>query len=109
MIYSVFAPDRAEYDYYESASVQLPLNADLPVPSLPPIAGQIGVPAIEAGRPLPSDAKPVGRGWFARGMIARRSTGLGAFSLNPSGAWMVVVAGAIAAWLWYKHDHRRTA
>ena len=109
MIYSIFIPERGEYEYYESADVQLPLNADLPVPALPAIAGQIGVPAIDAGRPLPANAKPIGRGWHARGMVAQRRGGLGAFSLNPSGAWMVVVAGAIAAWLWYKQDHRRAA
>jgi hypothetical protein len=108
MIYSIFSPERGEYDYFESPD-QLPLNADLPVPSLPPVAGQIGVPAMDAGRPLPGNAKPIGRGWHAHGMLARRSGGLGAFSLNPSGAWMVVVAGAIAAWLWYKQDHRRAA
>jgi hypothetical protein len=108
MIYSIFIPERGEYDYFESQE-QMPINADLPVPTLPAIAGEIGVPAIEAGRPLPSGAKPIGRGWHARGIIARRTNGFGAFSLNPSGAWMFVVAGAIAAYFWYKQGHWRRA
>ena len=50
MIYSCFVPERGTYDYYEN-SLQIQLNADLPVPKLPPDTGKIGVPAIDAGRP----------------------------------------------------------
>lgn len=68
MIYSCFDPAAGLYDYFENGA-SYPFNGDLPVPSLPPPAGKIGVPAIHAGRPLPRDARHVGRGHTARGML----------------------------------------
>jgi hypothetical protein len=56
----------------------LAINADLPIPNLPSMAGRIGVPATEAGRPIPPGARRVGTGWNARGMISScRPAGLG--------------------------------
>jgi hypothetical protein len=68
MIYSCFNQQAGGYDYFED-SLGVPVNGDLPVPQLPPMAGQIGVPALQAGRPLPSDARHVGRGILARGIL----------------------------------------
>ncbi len=96
MEYSVFVPERGEYEYY-STTEERPINADLPVPDLPSTVNNIGVPAIEAARPLPFGAKPVGRGWLPRGMIARRSSGLGAFIGGSDGTmfWSLVAAVGI--------------
>jgi hypothetical protein len=103
MIYSCFVPERGTYDYYEN-SLQMQLNADLPVPRLPPDAGKIGVPAIDAGRPLPSDARKTGEGWHARGMVVncRGRSGMSAFGELPNAptwVWPVVGVGLLAV-LW---------
>ena len=70
MNYSCFDAHSGDYRYFADDR-RLPLNADLPVPKLPPVAGKVGVPAREAGRPLPPSAKEVGRGQQARGLIVR--------------------------------------
>lgn len=70
-IYSVFVPEEGVYKYYESAK-NVAVNADLPVPQLGSDAGKIGVPAMDAARRLPGDAKLVGQGWQARGIIASK-------------------------------------
>lgn len=69
MIYSVFVPKEGLYHYYETTQT-LPVNADLDVPTLGPDAGKIGVPSMDAARKLPSDARLVGKGWQARGVIS---------------------------------------
>lgn len=68
MIYSCFNQAAGLYDYFEDAE-GMPVNGDLPIPSLPSIAGKVGVPAIQAGRPLPHAARHVGRGFTARGIL----------------------------------------
>lgn len=68
MIYSCFNPPLGLYEYFEDDR-QHPTNGDLPVPKLPKQTGRVGVPAMDAGRPLPTDAKRMGTGWEARGMI----------------------------------------
>lgn len=74
MLYSCFDSKSGLYDYYAD-KLEIPLNADLPVPSMPSPAGKVGVPAIDAGRPLPGDAKHIGRGWHAKGMIVQCGRG----------------------------------
>ena len=74
MIYSVFAPAEGMYHYYQTSETKA-VNADLPIPSLGNDAGKIGVPAIDAARPLPGDAVFVGRGGNARGVIADKKSG----------------------------------
>lgn len=109
MIYSCFNPHTGLYRYFENTK-QIPVNADLPVPRLPPPAGRVGVPSIDAGRPLPSDARPVGEGWNARGIIVNCSrSGAVAFGSDgtPSegwewvkaGGWKWILGGAAAIWL----------
>lgn len=69
MIVSCFNDKSGMYDYYEAASATYPFNADLPTPNMPAEIGKIGVPAIDAARNRPRDAKLVGRGWHARGVV----------------------------------------
>lgn len=103
MIYSCFNPQRGNYDYFEDA-LQIPVNADLPVPTLPSSAGTIGVPAFQAGRPLPSDARPKGSGATARGILVDCGKSGRALSGDESGstwppAWKWAVALSAAAFV----------
>lgn len=69
MNYSCFNPKLGMYEYFVDEAGH-PMNGDLPVPSFPRgQAGVVGVPALDAGRRLPSGAKRAGTGWHARGMI----------------------------------------
>jgi len=97
MFYSCFNPQIGLYDYFEDSSTR-PINGDLPIPKLPASTGRIGVPSIEAGRPLPSAAKRVGRGWHARGMIVKCNRGLGGLASSDSGVGTgtaLLIAGAL--------------
>jgi hypothetical protein len=112
MLYSCFNPASGLYDYFKD-NRELPINADLPTPSMPNVAHKgIGVAAIDAGRPLPSDAKPAGRGWQARGIIVRCGRGAmggitdgGPGSLGAAwqwvtdGGWKWLAGGALAVWV----------
>ena len=68
MIYSCFNEQTGLYEYLEDDATQR-INGDLPIPSMPIIAGEIGVPAREAGRPAPMGAQVVGQGLEPRGVI----------------------------------------
>ena len=71
MIYSCFNERAGHYEYFEDDRGQA-INGDLPVPTLQgKMAGKVGVPARDAGRSLPSDAKRIGTGWAAQGMIVQ--------------------------------------
>lgn len=96
MIYSCFDQNSGLYDYFEDSS-QRPINADLPVPRFPSMVGKIGVPAREAGRPLPSGARPAGRGWHARGMIVQCRGGLGLSGLPAPVSSFISSGGLVAA------------
>ena len=110
MLYSCFDASYGRYNYFEDAR-RLPINADLPVPDLPPDAGRIGAAAIECGRPLPPDAKPVGSGWHARGQIVQCGLSprgsLGASDGKPSLWFWFVLTGAVVAVLWHEQGKRR--
>lgn len=99
MLYSCFNQAAALYDYFEDG-LAIPVNGDLPIPSLPPIAGKIGVPALQAGRPLPVGAKHVGQGFAARGIIVEcgQSGSLGDASMGtlpPAWKWAVALAAVV--------------
>lgn len=105
MIYSCFDVQRGLYRYFEDG-LTIPVNADLPVPMLPSSAGKIGVPAMEAARPLPPNARAKGTGHTARGILVQcEGSGL-AFAGDASGstwppAWKWAVAiGAAALVVW---------
>lgn len=79
MIYSCFDQSTGLYKYWED-SLTIPVNGDLPVPSyLSSRATKLGVPSLEAGRPLPSAARSIGEGHRARGMIVRCDSPLSGF------------------------------
>lgn len=106
MLYSCFNPEVGLYDYFED-DAQRAINADLPVPKLPPIAGKVGVPAIDAGRPLPSGAKPAGKGWHAKGVVVQCGRGsrvvnggLGDFMISDTARTALVIGGALLVLMW---------
>ena len=105
MIYSCFDSYAGLYQYFED-ELGHQVNGDLPVPSFGAEAGRIGVASIQAARPFPRGARPVGRGWRARGVIVRcpgQSTTLGAFD-EPSGGVVgvgsVVLFGLFLIYAW---------
>lgn len=100
MIWSCFNPQSGFYDYFESPE-QIPINADLPVPKLPPAGNEVGVSSMEAGRPLPRNARRVGSGWHARGLVATcgQNYGLGdASGAAVSRGLLWAAAAAVAAY-----------
>ena len=106
MIYSCFDQKSGLYKYFQDDK-QIPVNGDLPVPTwLKSRSTKLGVPALEAGRPLPSNARPSGHGPTARGMIVscdRSLSGLGASPLTDEAKANLFVAAALgtAALLWW--------
>lgn len=105
MIYSCFDQNSGLYRYFQD-STQIPVNGDLPVPNyLKGRATKLGVPALEAGRPLPRDARPIGRGVPARGMLVNcnaQPAGLsGTLDLDTKTALVVAGVFGTAALLWY--------
>lgn len=69
MIFSRWRPDTGGYDYLDSPSTRFGLGDDLPVPRLPKTS-PLGTASTDIGRPIPDDAKVMGSGPIARGMIA---------------------------------------
>lgn len=67
--YSRWDPATGGWSYFDAPEPLPNLNDDLPTPSLVP-ASRIGVPSIEAGRPLPPGAVYVGDGDVAQGLVA---------------------------------------
>jgi len=104
--YSRPNPD-GTYEYFEVPGM-LAIGNDLPVPVLS-AASELGVPSIEAGRPVPANARHVGRGRRAMGLIAPMDdsmvTELGADggTCPPQGSLLVGVilfgAGFATYWL----------
>ena len=114
MIYSRWRPDTGGYDYLEAPGTQN-INDDLPTPDLP-AATKIGVPSIEAGRPIPAGAQIVGEGDVAVGLVApvdesriiRRTRSLAGLDVTSSSAVLWFAAGAAgAALLWYVAKKKR--
>jgi hypothetical protein len=68
MIYSCFNEQTGLYEHLEDDATQR-MNGDLPIPSMPLMAGEIGVPAREAGRLVPPGAQRIGQGLEPRGII----------------------------------------
>lgn len=87
MIFSRWRPDTGGYDYFDSPSTRYGLGDDLPVPRLPRTSS-LGTASTDIGRLIPDDAKPIGSGPLARGMVAPMNksglTGLG-LDLSSSG------------------------
>ena len=68
MIYSRWRPDTGGYDYFETAE-RYGLADDLPAPSIGGMS-PIGISSLKCGRPIPTGARSVGSGRFAKGVIA---------------------------------------
>ncbi len=73
MIFSRWRPDTGGYDYLDSPSTRFGLGDDLPVPRLTNTT-ELGVASTDIGRPIPDDARLMGSGPIARGMVAPMST-----------------------------------
>lgn len=108
MIYSCFDQPSGLYRYFED-NRQIPVNGDLPVPSyLSSRATKLGVPSMEAGRPLPSDAREIGNGLQARGMVvackqkpSSEVSGLGDIPLDSQRVLIGLAVAGTAALLWW--------
>lgn len=107
MIFSVWQPDGG-YDYYES-SVRHGIGDDLPEVKLP-FAAKLGVPAQDAGRPVPPGARFVGSGTEPRGVMApmdrSQVQGLSGGSWNPltvGQTWGLVTLIVVGAIVWDVH------
>ena len=107
--YSVWRPDQGGFEYYEAPEAYN-INDDLPTPDLV-LATKIGVPSIEAGRPVPSGSRRAGVGKPARGLIApvdssrivRRVRSLslaGVDGISTSAKWAAggIVAATLLVW-----------
>lgn len=97
MIYSCFNQQLGMYEYFEDGAAH-PTNGDLPVPTLGPDAGRVGVAAIDAGRKLPGSARRTGeRGVVARGILVAceptQVEGMGALS-DRAADWLWLASGA---------------
>lgn len=108
MIYSEWDPVSGGYTYFEAAFAPN-MNDDLPTPDLPH-GTSLGVPSVEAGRPLPGDAREVGTGDLARGVvtpldparIVRRTRSLAGLDPNQArlAMWGAAAAGgALLYWV----------
>lgn len=108
MIYSCFDQPSGLYRYFED-NRQIPVNGDLPVPSyLSSRATKLGVPSMEAGRPLPSAAREIGSGLQARGMLvtckqksSSEVSGLGELPLDSQRILIGLAVAGTAAFLWW--------
>lgn len=100
MIYSCFDPERGDYRLFEDDRT-IPINSDLPVPSFGPDINGIGVPSMEAARPMPPGARSSGRSWHARGIIVNCGSGLGSIDWSASSWQPYVVVGGAALLLWW--------
>lgn len=95
MKYSKFHPAFGLYATYEDHRTH-PLNGDWPSPKLPQEVNGIAVPASEAGRSLPNDARFVGWSFQPVGLITPEAgNAVGALDFADS-RWGLVGAGAAA-------------
>lgn len=96
MIFSRWRPDTGGYDYFDSPSTRFGLGDDLPVPRLPQ-THVLGVCSTDIGRALPVDAKLIGSGKIARGMVApmdRAARGISGFDFSSG---TVKIGAAVVA------------
>jgi hypothetical protein len=97
VIFSRWRPDTGGYDYFDSPSTRYGLGDDLPVPRLPQVS-ELGAASTDIGRPMPADARLVGSGPIARGMIApMNKSGLKGLGLDLSSSGMKFGAAILVA------------
>lgn len=71
MIFSQWQPDGG-YKYFETKQRHA-IGDDVPAVHMPPISGNLGVPAQDVGYEIPSDAKFIGEGKEPIGIMAPMS------------------------------------
>lgn len=100
MIYSVWNQAAEKYDYYESPTADAEYNAPAPRHLRP--TTKLGATPSTAGWPLPSNARKVGSGDYARGRIASRGGGgaLGLVPFLPVSIGEAAVIAVVGWWLW---------
>lgn len=107
MRYSCFDDASGVYRVFEDGH-RVAVNGDLPIPRAGKEAGRVGIPAIEAGRDLPPQARYVGNSWLASGLVVRCGPQpLGAVdwpgAYRKYGPPVAIVGGLIFMfWLWRK-------
>ena len=74
MRFSVRNKFKGGFDYYDGPDT-VPINDDHPAPRLSSKRTKVGVPATQAGRPLPAGFRPAGHGQFPIGSISSGQTG----------------------------------
>jgi hypothetical protein len=88
VIYSVWNQGRRGYDYYETSE---PARANAPMPRHVGGGSSLGIVPDALAWPLPSDAREIGFGPLARGLIAEKKDGF-ALGAVPGGNVGFVVA-----------------
>lgn len=96
MIYSVWKPLEKKYAYYESLGADADILQPMPTHLKKSSPFPIGWDPDAAAWKLPSNAKPIGTGAAARGMIATTGSGaLGDFFEEPSLLQLALLGAAI--------------
>lgn len=97
MMYSVWNPQANTYDYYNVAGITVPSTKHIRRQ-----VNKLGFVPEEAARILPTTAKRIGRGAFAKGTIANNfHTALGTVESTGIDFGTVAKVGAIVAGLWF--------
>lgn len=101
MRYSVYRPETGVYDYYETPK-QTALNPDPQFLSgrLGMGSSALGLPSTDAGWKLPANARRVGSGKIAQGMIATRNGGFDLGDIDIPGGRLGLMVIATGVWWW---------
>lgn len=102
MLYSCFDQRQGLYRVFADQRAR-PINGDLDVPSFGGRHTKVGVPAINAGRAMPSDAVEVESSWHAKGLVVRcPGESLGDLdSKLETASWLVpITIGVVTIGLW---------
>jgi len=103
VIYSVYRPETGVYDYYETPE-QTAKNPDPQFLTGRGATAALGLSSTDAGWQLPGNARKVGEGKQARGMIATRNGGsLGGFEVPGGGFGVAAILGG----LWWLFGGRK--
>lgn len=95
MLYSVYRPEAAVYDYFETP-VQTAKNPDPQFLTGRGAMPALGLASTDAGWQLPGNARKVGEGKLAKGMIATRNgVGLGGFEVPGGGFGVAAILGGL--------------
>lgn len=107
MIHSVWNQSTRKYDYYETAVVQKTANTPSPKHIR---SGSLGATIDQAAWPLPSSARKVGSGEFAKGRVASRSGNLLSLgSINMDTNTMAMLGLGFAALVLWKSGFLKKA